>query len=509
MSSLLELSDYAVGYRDGSRWRPMVDAVDLRLPRGELLLFLGPSGGGKSTVVDALLGLDDPWDPRMIVQGRALLLGEPVTTPLRPQLRARIGVAFQDGALLDDCSPLDNVALATGLGRREARARARELLRKVGLPEPPRAVASLSGGQRRRVALARALAGDPDLLVLDEPTAGLDPASAALIAAEIAAVHAERPGRSTIVITHDREAFLPHGDAVLEIDPRRGALRHHPLEPARAEPPPLGAAPTGEPVTAPLTLLDRFGHFVGDGLRTLGRLHRAPVRIVRALRPHHLELFPRTLIETLVAPALPLALAAAAGGALVLGFTLENSPLEGAIQHPLLAGAGDVLLSVALPLLTAVLFAARVAAGGAARIGALSRARVLDALPFIGVQPDRDLLAPLLYGSILGMILHTAGAIVAGSWGALWMAESITGTSRFGVAQSLFSLVSANDLRWALGKAILSGCVVALIAWESGSTRKESAAAVERGTTTAITVATLAVLLLHLGLTQLQLLSGP
>ena len=190
--SLLELDHFSLGYRQGSRWKPLLDEVDLTLPRGELLLFLGPSGGGKSTFIDAILGLDDCWAPRLYREGHALLLGERVTTPLKRQVRQRIGIAFQEGALLDDFSPQENISLATGWSGRTARDRARELLRLVGLPEPPSTVAALSGGQRRRIALARALARDPDLLVLDEPTAGLDPSSAEAIAETIRKSHLAR-----------------------------------------------------------------------------------------------------------------------------------------------------------------------------------------------------------------------------------------------------------------------------------------------------------------------------
>ncbi len=503
MTALLELTGYSVGFRQGSRWRPILDEVDLVLPRGELLLFLGPSGSGKSTVVDALLGLDDPWAPRFRSEGKAYLLGERVRAPLPSRLRNRIGIAFQDGALLDEVSPLENVALATGLRGAAALARARELLHSVGLPAPPQTVAALSGGQRRRVALARALARDPDLLVLDEPTAGLDQVSAIEIATTIAEAHRARPERSTIVITHDRDAFLSRGDAVLEIDPRAASLRRRPIDESTEG----GGGALGTAITGPVRPEERIAGFIASGLRRVGTLARAPLRLVRALWPRHLSLFPRTLLELLLAPALPLAIAAGAGGALVMAFTLENNPLEGALRYPLLAGAGQVLLGVALPLLTAVLFAARAAAGGAARIGAMSRQRVLDALPFIGVLPARDLLAPLLYGSIIGMVLHTAAAIVAGSWGALWIAEGITGMSRYSVAAALFSQIDEEDLRWALLKAVLSGVVVAAVAFEAGSSRKESAPAVERGTTTAITAATLLVLLLHLLVTQFQLSS--
>jgi ABC-type lipoprotein export system ATPase subunit/ABC-type transporter Mla maintaining outer membrane lipid asymmetry permease subunit MlaE len=503
MTALLELSRFSVGFRQGARWRPILDEVDLVLERGELLLFIGPSGSGKSTVVDALLGLDDPWAPRLRRQGRARLLGEEVRSPLPAPLRARIGIAFQDGALLDEVSPTRNVALATGGRGAAATAQARELLASVGLAEPPATVAALSGGQRRRVALARALARDPDLLILDEPTAGLDRESAREIAALVADVHRARPGRSTIVITHDREAFRGEGDALLELDPRRASLRRVPLP---AEETADGGA-MGAPATGPLLPEERLGGAFAELAARLAALARAPLRLVPALWPRHLSLFPRPLLELCLAPALPLAIAAGAGGALVTMFTLQNTPLEGALRQPLLAGAGSVLLGVALPLLASVLFAARAAAGGAARIGAMSRQRVLDALPFIGIQPARDLLAPLLYGSILGMVVHTAAAIIAGSVGALWMAQGITGMSTYSVAAALFSAIDREDLRWALIKAIASGAAVAAVAYEAGASRKESAPEVERGTTSAITAATLVVLLLHLGLTQLEIAS--
>jgi ABC-type nitrate/sulfonate/bicarbonate transport system ATPase subunit len=174
--------------RDG---RLVVDGVDLELRRGEVVALLGPNGAGKSTLLDALVG------GVAVGGGSVRRLG-------------RVAIALQSPELARR-SVLANVELALGwwgVRRSERRARALEALRLFGVDGlAARSAVGLSGGERRRVHLARALAVRPDVLLLDEPFAGLDAeARTALLQDSVAMLRS--PGRATLVVVHDRaEAF--------------------------------------------------------------------------------------------------------------------------------------------------------------------------------------------------------------------------------------------------------------------------------------------------------------
>ncbi|MCA8962338.1 MAG: ATP-binding cassette domain-containing protein, partial [Planctomycetes bacterium] len=260
----LRFSGFRVGYRTGSGTRWILDSVDLDVPTGELVLLLGPSGGGKSTLIGAILGLDDPHAPSLRMGGTLEVLGQPVTGPLPRGLRGRVGAVFQEGALIDDLSVRENIELAVreiADPERKVAPRVDGLLERVGLAHPPSRVAALSGGQRKRIALARSLAGDPALLVLDEPTAGLDPRGAEEIARLIREVHdGSSVGRTTIIITHDLEAFRSVADRALFIDPRAGTLRGctvEELEPSLARMIEAESIPAGPPAVEPLSWRQR------------------------------------------------------------------------------------------------------------------------------------------------------------------------------------------------------------------------------------------------------------
>ncbi|HKC24677.1 MAG TPA: ATP-binding cassette domain-containing protein [Thermoanaerobaculia bacterium] len=212
--------------------RQVLKDVDLAASRGDLVALMGLSGGGKTTVLRCVAALE-PFDGGEIeVDGAPLRPGPlPRTSALAP-LRAKVGMVFQLHCLFDHLTVLQNVTLAPIHVHRAARgaaeARARGLADALGvahrLSAYPR---ELSGGEAQRVAIARSLAMDPPLLLMDEPTASLDPARRTELGETLRELTAE--GRALVVTTHDedfvksfatRVVVMAEGEVVEEGDPR-------------------------------------------------------------------------------------------------------------------------------------------------------------------------------------------------------------------------------------------------------------------------------------------------
>ena len=187
--------------------RVVVDHVDLDIARGRTTVILGPSGTGKSTILRMAVGLLAPEE------GRVRTLDTDVFGASKRellQLRRRMGLLFQDNALFGSLSVFDNVAFPLRRVQRatesEVKRRVDELLHLVGLPDLlDRLPDRLSGGQRKRVALARAMALSPELVLFDEPTSGLDPQTSASIDRLVKETQT-RLGLTYVVITHDIES---------------------------------------------------------------------------------------------------------------------------------------------------------------------------------------------------------------------------------------------------------------------------------------------------------------
>jgi phospholipid/cholesterol/gamma-HCH transport system ATP-binding protein len=188
------------------------EGLDLDVRRGEILGVVGGSGTGKSVLMRAIIGLQRPAAGTVTVFGQSML-GSDEEDPAIVAIRRRWGVLFQGGALFSTLTVSENVQLPIReyypkISRAQRADIAAYKILMTGLPESagPKYPAELSGGMRKRAGLARALALDPDLLFLDEPTAGLDPIGAAAFDAQTRALQATL-GLTIFLITHDLDTL--------------------------------------------------------------------------------------------------------------------------------------------------------------------------------------------------------------------------------------------------------------------------------------------------------------
>jgi phospholipid/cholesterol/gamma-HCH transport system ATP-binding protein len=188
--------------------KKVLDGVSFHVYRGETKIIVGESGSGKSTILKLIMALEKPDEGTILIDGHALAdLTEAELVPIRQ----RIGMVFQESALFDSMDVRENVAYRLyeeGIDEREIETRVRESLRFVGLEAAIEKLPSeLSGGMKRRVALARAMISKPEIMLYDEPTAGLDPVTSRRINELIIALR-DVQNVTGIFVTHRmRDAF--------------------------------------------------------------------------------------------------------------------------------------------------------------------------------------------------------------------------------------------------------------------------------------------------------------
>jgi phospholipid/cholesterol/gamma-HCH transport system ATP-binding protein len=207
---------------------PVLSGVDLTVNEGEMFGLFGPSGTGKSVLLKTTIGLIIPDRGDVYLKGESVFFGEP---DVLDRVRRQVGYVFQHAALFDSLSVFENICMGIpereleGLSKKEAGIRAWEALEIVNL-EPrlvlPKLPAELSGGMKKRVGIARAIVGKPEMLLWDEPTTGLDPVNAAAVERLIARLSKELEVTS-IIVTHDIEGGLLICDRVAMLT--QGKLR--------------------------------------------------------------------------------------------------------------------------------------------------------------------------------------------------------------------------------------------------------------------------------------------
>ena len=216
--NIIELSHVDAGYPGAV----ILHDVTFEIRKGEIFILLGGSGCGKSTIMKHMIGLNP------VLAGTLRVAGEEWTRKTRASLCRKIGVMYQSGALFGSMTCLENVMLPleefSKLKRAERRERAMDLLADVELADAAAKLPSeISGGMRKRVAIARAMALDPEIVFLDEPSAGLDPITSSALDDLILKLRSTKE-MTFVVVTHELPSIFKIADRAAMFDKARGAM---------------------------------------------------------------------------------------------------------------------------------------------------------------------------------------------------------------------------------------------------------------------------------------------
>ncbi len=204
MAELVEIKNLTKIYGQGQENLCVLENAELTVPRGHFVVLLGPSGSGKSTLLNLIGLLDRPTSGQIFLEGKEIsqIKSESKRSALRLK---KMGFVFQFDGLLPEFTLLENVALPALMRGKEATARAQKLLDQFGIGNISHKMpADLSGGEKQRAAIARALCNKPDLLLADEPTGNLDTARKEQVFADFATL--AKQGLTVLMVTHDVHA---------------------------------------------------------------------------------------------------------------------------------------------------------------------------------------------------------------------------------------------------------------------------------------------------------------
>ncbi len=487
---VLELSDLTITRPDGE---VLLHQASLTLRAGETVILVGPTGCGKSTLLRLLAGLLRPNAPGWEISGQARY-GER-TYDLSREVAPLGAMVFQDHALLDDLSVRENLEIAARPEHGERSGEAARLAGELTARLPPeKSVASLSGGQKQQVSIARTLLAGRPLLLIDEPNAALDVASSRQLAEIIATVQ-ESTGKPQLITAHHMRALLPVADRVIFFNTDSKSLVE--LEERDADTIEGRLQAAGQ---ADVTAAAPSGSIAGHG-----KLWWSSKFFLRYL--WILALSPEALIY--------MALGGVLVGFVTTWFTFRHFPLADYLtplfHAEVLGGIGFAQYRILVPLVVAMLLASRAGAIIAAETGHRVLTQQFEALKNLGVAKELYLTASVLLAAVLaglfftGLVFVIAAVVSQMTWAQLFPKLSI-----YFWQEHFFDdvLVGASlifqDAHWVFGKAFLSATVIALISLGVGRLRKASVLDLNRAISLAVVASLAVVLALHTAIAFLE-----
>lgn len=497
--------------------KTLLEDANLRIGPGELVLLVGASGSGKSVLLKLLTGLIHLDTPNFKIRGDIDIFGVDRLRKGR-KVKKKTGIVFQEHGLFDEFSPLQNIKFAMDhssyyWSKPERKEFFEKTLSELSI-DPHIPISHYSGGQKKRLALARTLAFQPQIIIYDEPTAGLDPFNAQHVSSLIEKTHRDYQ-KTTLVVTHEYQYLLPIAHRIIYLDTQNKQLRDVSADQVQKlieE----GGTPEGMSPPSPLkgflrktqgfftSFLDSTSRFFLtfiSGLFYLFPLWKRPLWGLRY------SVYYFRLLSFLSA-MFYIAMAGAIVGFVVTYFIFQFLPYK-AYNEPLLiddilAALGFSLYRIFIPIIATVLIAARGCAAVTADLGNRVYTRQIDALYSLGASPESYLYSNILYGFLISTPLLTFIAFFVARIASL---SVFTFTHpeyspyfwdmNFHYLLKLSGRGIYDGTGWVLGKTLACGALLAIVSYVIGMRPKKSGRDISQDITKAIIWGTLGVLLIH------------
>jgi ABC-type lipoprotein export system ATPase subunit/ABC-type transporter Mla maintaining outer membrane lipid asymmetry permease subunit MlaE len=469
--------------------------VSLAIDPAELVLLVGPSGSGKSTLLLLLGGLLETGPGNWQVSGRLTCGAE--NFDLSRQRAEVGGVVFQHYALFDDLDAQENLRIALDHAPRGTAALADDVASMLADINPRQSIASCSGGQRQRLAIARTVIANQPVLLFDEPNSGLDIASARRLL-EVIRDLCGTMGKPALIAVHHFEELLPLADRVLVIDPRSRRMVELPPDVARIE-----------------ARLEQAAAVPTEGAATPVSRWRPPAR-------HHSRhwWFARYVVGYFwLLCAAPIMLLYMGSGAAIIGFVTVwfgfnyhsfGGILKSVLHDETLVGLGMVQSRVAIPLIANLLFVARNSAVIAADVGNRVMSSQFQAMTNLNIPGRRYVFASILITMVTGSIAYLVLSLLVGSWAAqeTWHLQFPSQYRALFRTQFFRNVLTEGGwplpiMGWVVVKAGLSALLAGVSSIVIAIGPKPSSQAVNRSVANAIVIGVILTLLVHAGISIL------